>query len=136
MSNKDTVLAMYASFDKGDIPAIIEQLDDTVAWEPWTDNFAQKADVPYLRSQTGKSGVADFFVAVDELGVKNINILSVMEGGNQIAVEVEIETSKFNDEEIHLWTFNEEGKVTRFRHYLDTAKQIAANERAKSLSAA
>lgn len=136
MSNKDTVLAMYESFDKGDIPAIIGQTAETVEWEPWKENFAQKADVPYLQRQTGKAGVADFFVAVDELGVKNINILSVMEGGNQIAVEVEIETSKFNDEEIHLWTFDDEGKVTRFRHYLDTAKQIAANERAKSSTAA
>jgi hypothetical protein len=136
MSNKDTVLGMYESFNKGDIPAIIEQVAETVDWEKWTDNYAQKADVPYLRSQTGKSGVADFFVAVEDLGVKKIDILSVLEGGNQIAVELEIETSKFNDEEIHLWTFNDEGKVTRFRHYIDTAKQIAANERAKTSTAA
>lgn len=136
MSNKDTVLAMYESFNRGDIPAIIEQVADDVNWEKWTDNYAQKADVPYLRSQTGKNGVADFFVAVEDLGVKKIDILSVLEGGNQIAVELEIETSKFSDEEIHLWTFNDEGRVTRFRHYIDTAKQIAANERAKTSTAA
>jgi uncharacterized protein len=136
MSNLDTVLGMYASFNKGDIPAIIDQLDDNVEWEKWTDNYAQKADIPYLRFQKGKQGVADFFVAVDELGVKNIDILSVMEGKNQIAVELEIETSKFDDEEIHLWTFNDQGKVVRFRHYLDTAKQIAANENAKISTAA
>lgn len=136
MNNKDTVLGIYESFDKGDIPAIIEQLADDVNWEKWKDNYAQKADVPYLRSQTGKSGVADFFVAVEDLGVKKIDILSVLEGGNQIAVELEIETSKFNDEEIHLWTFNDEGKVTRFRHYIDTAKQIDANETAKASTAA
>ena len=51
------------------------------------DNSAQKADVPYLRSQTGKKGVADFFVAVEDLGMKNIEILSVIEGGVKIAVE-------------------------------------------------
>ncbi|MGC2236247.1 MAG: nuclear transport factor 2 family protein [Pyrinomonadaceae bacterium] len=136
MSNKDTVLGIYESFNRGDIPAIIEQLDEDVNWEQWKDNFAQKADIPYLRSQTGKKGVADFFVAVEDLGVKKIDILSVLEGGNQIAVELELESAKFEDEEIHLWTFNDEGKVTRFRHYIDTAKQIAANEKSKTSTAA
>lgn len=136
MSNKDTVLGIYESFNRGDIPAIIEQLAEDVNWEQWKDNYAQKADVPYLRSQTGKSGVADFFVAVEDLGVKKLDILSVLEGGNQIAVELELESAKFEDEEIHLWTFNDEGKVTRFRHYIDTAKQIAANEKSKTSTAA
>jgi ketosteroid isomerase-like protein len=27
---------------------------------------------------------------------------------------------------MHLWTFNEDGKVRRLRHYTDTAKHIAA----------
>jgi uncharacterized protein len=33
---------------------------------------------------------------------------------------------RFADEEIHLWTFDDGGRVTRFRHYCDTAKHIAA----------
>ena len=130
MSNLDTVMGMYESFNRGDIPAIIEQLDENVEWEKWTDNYAQRAEIPYLRFQKGKQGVRDFFVALEDVGVKNINILSVMEGKNQIAVEVEIEAARFDDEEIHLWTFNDEGKIVRFRHYLDTAKQIAANGKA------
>jgi ketosteroid isomerase-like protein len=32
----------------------------------------------------------------------------------------------YRDEEMHLWTFDDEGKVTRLRHYTDTAKHIAA----------
>jgi hypothetical protein len=27
---------------------------------------------------------------------------------------------------MHLWTFNDDGKVSRLRHYTDTAKHIAA----------
>jgi len=30
------------------------------------------------------------------------------------------------DEELHLWGFDSEGKVNRMRHYVDTAKHIAA----------
>ena len=32
----------------------------------------------------------------------------------------------YRDEEVHLWTFNADGKVARLRHYLDTAKHIQA----------
>ena len=34
----------------------------------------------------------------------------------------------YRDEEMHLWTFNDKGKVSRLRHYTDTAKHIAASE--------
>ena len=30
------------------------------------------------------------------------------------------------DEELHLYTLNDEGRITRMRHYVDTAKQIKA----------
>jgi uncharacterized protein len=30
------------------------------------------------------------------------------------------------DEELHLWTLDEQQKIVRFRHYVDTAKHIAA----------
>jgi ketosteroid isomerase-like protein len=32
----------------------------------------------------------------------------------------------YRDEEIHLWDFNDEGLITRLRHYTDTAKQMRA----------
>lgn len=136
MSNLAAVKAMYEAFNRGDIPYILDRVADNVEWEKWKDNYAQKAGVPYLRSQTGRQGVADFFAAVEDLGITNIEILSMMKGAGQVAVEVYVESAKVNDEEMHLFTFNDEGKVTRFRHYLDTAKQIAANEKSQASSAA
>jgi len=136
MSNLATIKSIYEAFNRGDIPYILDRVADDVQWEKWKDNYAQKADVPYLRPQTGRQGVADFFVAVDDLGITNIEILSMMEGDNQVAVEVDLASAKFDDEEIHLFTFNDEGKITRFRHYIDTAKQIAAHEKAQASTAA
>jgi len=136
MSNLATVKAIYEDFNQGNIPGILDRLADNVEWEKWKDNYAQNADLPYLRAQTGRQGVADFFTAVEDLGITNIEILSMMEGDNQVAVEVYLESAKFDDEEIHLFTFNDEGKITRFRHYLDTAKQIAASGKAQASSAA
>jgi uncharacterized protein len=49
----------------------------------------------------------------------------------KVAVEVIIDAStasggRFRDEELHLWTLDGAGKVVRMRHYIDTAKHIAA----------
>ena len=66
------------------------------------------------------------------LQVTDLRILSLMAGGNQVAVEFVIVCDvrgtdrRYRDEEIHLWTLNDEGKVVRMRHYADTAKHIAA----------
>lgn len=136
MANKEIIEAIYEAFSKGDIPFILDCLDENIAWEKWQNNHAQKAGVPYLLERNSIAGVAGFFEEVGKLGVKASKVLSIMDGGDKFAVEFEIETERFGyEEEIHLWTFNEAGKVTRFRHYLDTAKHIAANERHRAVGA-
>lgn len=127
-----TVAAIYEAFGRGDIPAIVEQVSDDVQWEAWADNTAQKVGVPWLLPRQGKAGVLEFFrVVAETLEIQEFNVLSIMAGGNQVAAEFVI-TAKVNgkatysDEEMHLWTFDETGKVTRLRHYLDTAKHAAA----------
>lgn len=129
MSNVETVKAIYEAFGKGDFPFILGCLDENVAWDKWDDNYAQNADVPYMREKTNPQGVAEFFGEVGKLGVKSFEVVSIMDGGDKIAVEFTIETENFDEEEIHLWTFNDAGKIVGFRHYLDTAKHIAVAEK-------
>ena len=126
------VSRIYEAFGKGDIPTIIDCLADDVQWEHWADNSAQKAGVPWMQAQTGKPGVIEFFKHVGELEVKDFQVLSLMANETQVAAECIFEARvpatghHYRDEEIHLWTFNEEGKVIGLRHYADTAKLIAA----------
>ncbi|HEY0426282.1 MAG TPA: nuclear transport factor 2 family protein [Pyrinomonadaceae bacterium] len=135
MSNLETIKEIYEAFGKGDVPTILSKLAEDVDWEKWSDNFSQKADVPYLRYKKGIPGVIEFFGEVANLGIKKFDVLALMEGAGRVAAEIEIEAEFFSDEEIHLWNFNDEGKVTRFRHYIDTAKHIAAaEEKTKSAS--
>ena len=130
MSNLATIKEIYEAFGRGDVPTILSKLAPDVDWEKWEDNFAQRADVPYLRHKKGPEAVIEFFQEVGQLGIREFKVLSVMEGANRVAAEIEIETGAFRDEEIHLWSFNDEGQVTRFRHYIDTAKHIAAAQKA------
>lgn len=130
--NIATVHRIYEAFGKGDIPAILDCLADNVQWEQWADNSAQKAGVPWMQAQQGKQGAMAFFKSVGELAVKDFQVLSIMANESQVAAEFVFEASvpatgkHYRDEEIHLWTFNEQGKVVRLRHYTDTAKHIAA----------
>jgi hypothetical protein len=114
------------------VPAIVERLEDDVSWESWDDNRAQAAGVPWLAERTSAADVPGFFQTVGSWDIVSFQVLGLMEGGNQVAAEIEIHArlpgngSEIHDEELHLWTFGESGKVSRFRHYVDTAKHMAA----------
>jgi ketosteroid isomerase-like protein len=95
--------------------------------------FAAAAGVPWLIPRHGRSGAAEFFGLVGStLIVKDFRVLSLMDGGDQVAAEFEIECDvpatggRYRDEEMHLWTFDAAGKVIRLRHNTDTAKHIRA----------
>jgi ketosteroid isomerase-like protein len=75
--------------------------------------------------------VADFFAFVAELDIHSLELLDILASDRQAVAEVVIELTtpqgrRIRDEELHLWTFDAEGRVTRMRHYVDTAKHIAA----------
>jgi ketosteroid isomerase-like protein len=131
--NLETVKAIYAAFGRGDIPAILDTLADNVAWESWADNSAARAGVPWLQPRSGKAGAAEFFGLIGStLVVKEFRVLALMDGGDQVAAEIVVECDvspsggHYRDEEMHLWTFDAAGKVSRLRHYVDTAKHIGA----------
>lgn len=133
MSNLVTVQTIYEAFGKADLATILGHMAEEVQWEAWADNHAQKAGVPWLAAKHGKQGVLEFFQTLGALTVlKDFRVLSLMEGPSQVAAEFVIEYEvpstggHVRDEEIHLWTFDASGKVTRLRHYTDTAKHITA----------
>lgn len=134
MSNVKTVQGMYEAFGRGDIPAIMDLMADEVEWEQWdATTTGQEAGVPWLMRRSGKEGVAGFFQAVaDGLEFHSFQPMNIMEGGNQVAATISIDATaketgeRFSDEEIHLWTFDDAGKIAGLRHYVDTAKHIRA----------
>ena len=133
MSNLATVQSIYEAFGKGDVPAILNVLADDVEWESWADNSAVNAGVPWMVPRRGKAEVVKFFEAAGQMDIVDLKVLDIMESGNQVAVEFVLEANlpawgggHYRDEEMHLWTFDDAGKVTRLRHYTDTAKHIAA----------
>ena len=78
---------------RGDIPTILEQLDEDVACESWADNRAQQAGVPWMAPRRGRDGAAAFFGVVATMQVHDFQVLSIMAGSNQVAVEFVIEAT-------------------------------------------
>ena len=134
MDNARTVQGIYEAFGRGDIPAIMDQVSEAVEWEQWDGaNAGQDAGVPWLVRRSGKGGVGDFFQAIaDNLEFHSFEPRNILAGGDQVAATIAFDATvtptgeRLQDEEIHLWTFDDAGKVVGLRHYVDTAKHIKA----------
>ena len=132
MSNVATIQSVYEAFGRGDIPAILDLISDDVAWEPWSDNTAQDAGVPWYEARSGRDGAAAFFDSLGVMDIHDFQVQNIMEGGNQVTATIKIDFTvketgeRVRDEEIHLWTFDDVGKISGLRHYADTAKHIKA----------
>lgn len=135
MSNVETAQQIYEAFGRGDVPAILELYAEDIRWEHHpTGNTAQDEDVPYMRPRNGREEVAGFFQDIDEdFEMNSFNPRAFLESDGLVAALIEFELTvketgkRVRDEEIHLIEFGPDGKVTGFRHFLDTAKAIEAH---------
>ena len=79
------------------------------------------------------AGVAAFFAVVAGFEIHDFQVGDLLASPTQVAVQVLRDATtpsggRFRDEELHQWTLDGDGRVTRMRHYVDTAKHIAAAE--------
>lgn len=130
--NRKTVRDNYAAFGRGDVAAILATLAAEVAWEQWPDNGGQRAGVPWLLARRGVAEAAGFFDALRGLRFHGFAVDWLVAEGPRVVAHVSVDVEvlatgkRYRDEEIHLWTFDEAGRVASFRHYCDTAKHVAA----------
>jgi ketosteroid isomerase-like protein len=119
--NVATVQTIYEAFGRGDVPAILARLADDVAW----DQDAPGYGIPIYEPGVGKDHVGRFFQALQGLEFVRFEPTNFLVGGAQVAVPVNIEvkvkeTGRVAQAlEIHLWTFGDDGKVSRFFHCID-----------------
>ena len=130
-ANLAVVGGIYEAFGRGDIDFILGQIADDCAWESWLDNHGQKAALPPMKSRQGRAGVAEFFAFVETMQIQDFQVLDMLASDRQVVVEVQISIAmpdggNVTDEELHLYSLNDEGRINRMRHYVDTAKQIKA----------
>jgi len=130
MSNEQTVKDVYAAFQRGDVAAIVARVADDVDWRndrvesrecPWNGNFSGAANLP------------GFFKAVGEhLDISVFDVQAIAASGSLVAASLRIESTvrkngrSIKNDSVHVWTFNDSGQITRYRHFNDTAAELAA----------
>jgi uncharacterized protein len=133
MTPIERVQQLYAAFGRGAIPAILDQLASDVDWEYGTLG----APVPWLQPRKGRAAAAGFFqVLADQLEITQFEPKAILGQGNLVVAVIDVQirvkaTGRVvtEPEEIHIWHFNDQGQVQKFRHRVDTwasAQALAA----------
>lgn len=130
MSNEQTVQDIYAAFERQDVTAILAVVADDVDWR--NDGVASK-ECPWNGNFSGKANVASFFKVVGEnLDLPVFEVKTITASGTFVAVHLRIEGTvrptgrSLKNDAVHFWGFNSRGQVSSYRHYNDTAAELAA----------
>jgi hypothetical protein len=104
MGNVDTVQGLYAAFGRGDIPAILERLHESVEW----DLDVPDSGIPWLKPRRGRHEVLEFFQSLSGLDFVKFQPVAFLEGPGQVAGVIEVELvvratgRSLRDQELHL----------------------------------
>lgn len=122
MRNIETVQAIYQAFGRGDVEAILGHLADDVEWEYGRID----AGVPWLKTRRGRAQVPAFFEALAGLELQRFQPKVVLGDGNVVVALIDVAlvvraTGRriVEEDEVHLWHFDTDGRVLRFCHKLD-----------------
>jgi uncharacterized protein len=121
MNHVPAVQAIYEAFGRGDVSTILGHLAEDIAW----DQDAPGYGIPIYEPGIGTQHVKRFFDALQGVEFLRFEPTNFLSGGSQVAVPIQVKvkiksTGKIVDAvEVHLWTFNNSGKVNRFFHCVD-----------------
>ena len=111
------------------MPAILERLADDVEWECGVNS----TDVPWLQPRRGRADVAQFFAALAAVDIHTFQPKTFVQGDNLVIALIDLEATVrasgrrvVEEDEVHIWHFDSNGKVRRFRHRADTHQHWAA----------
>jgi uncharacterized protein len=132
-ANLAVVGGIYEAFGRGDIEFILGQIADNCAWESWLDNHGQKAGLPPMKPRHGRQGVAEFFSYVATMQIQGFQVLDMLASDRQVVVEVQISIAMpdggtVTDEELHLYSLNNESKIIRMRRWRDSCLPLTTRK--------
>lgn len=127
--NLAVVKEIYAAFGRGDVCGIVDRVAESVEWE----YGGSSEDVPWLRPRSGRAGALEFFSSLSALDLESFEPKLFLEGPDLVVVLIDVVATvkatgkRFREEdEVHIWHFDEAHRVSRFRHRVDTRQQLAA----------
>jgi ketosteroid isomerase-like protein len=125
MSGPDLIAGLYDAFGRGDVPAVLGAMDPAIRWHEAEGNPYMPSGEPFI----GPDAVLNnLFVKLgEEWDGFTVHPQQYHDAGDVVVVEARYSgtykpTGKALDAQVsHVWTI-QEGKISKFQQYLDTAK--------------
>jgi len=122
--NVDVVQGLYASFARGDVPAVLAALDTGIDWNAPSSVFGEKGHA------SGSDDVGRFFGELGsyfpELAVRPKECLDAGDAVVVLGHHVgRGENGAFDADFVHVWRLRD-GKATSFHEVADTAPIVAS----------
>jgi ketosteroid isomerase-like protein len=128
--NVALIKKIFTALEKGDIPAVLNHIDDKVTWQSPVSRTALP-EIPWSGYRKSKKEVTEFF---DQLGKyvqpKNFEMNEVTTQENRVVVEgknqgkIKANNKTYEHNWVMIFTFNND-RVTKFRHYYDSADLVS-----------
>jgi uncharacterized protein len=121
VGNLENVQAVFEAFSRGDVPAILQALADDVEWDQDAPGYGSRSTNPSSARNTWLASLTPFRRGSSSSG-SNRGTSSA--GGTRSSCHQHRTMVKSNGNaleapEIHLWTFGDDGKVSRFFRCID-----------------
>lgn len=123
---------IYAAFARGDVEAIKAQVADDVDWGLGLDESIRGDAGRFLANWQRSDGVYDYFgAAAEELEFHAFSPVGMLADGNLVLSRIEIDVTgrrtgrRIQLSEIHAMWFDDDGRVIRYRPYVDTATMLS-----------
>jgi len=125
-ANVGIIDGLYKSFAKGDIPEVLSRLDPMVVWNEAEGNALADGN-PYIGPDAVLDGVFSRIMGSNEyFNLKDIQLHDM--SNNQVLAtlrydgKIKQNGTAYNAQAAHLYTLNDDGKITAFQQYVDTKK--------------
>lgn len=124
--NIQVIDSLYNAFSTGDMPTVLGLMHPKIEWNEAESNSLADGN-PYIGPNAILEGVFGRVGANHEyFGLQDIKIYSM--SGNMVLAtlrydgKIKATGKSYNAQAAHLWTLNDDGKITAFQQYVDTKK--------------
>lgn len=136
MSNGRVAKAIYQAFERGDLAAVLAQLDPAVEWRLAEGHPFSPTGEAWVGHDAVEKFLAQTGAEWDPFAVTRT---ALHDAGETVVVEVRYSGTfgptgrQLDAQGCHIWSLRE-GKVTKFQQYVDTSQLQAVMKRGKETS--
>lgn len=133
--NISIIQEVYAAFGRGDLPALLDRVEDEPDWcQDLPADLAGAKAVPFLRHLSTKADVAETYFGnvVASMEFHSFVPTRFFADGADVVVLLELDVTvratgrRIQFGEVHHFTLSDAGRIARYRNYLDTAGLVDA----------